>query len=167
MKDTKTPAIKTIGSLEINRAFLLRAWENQGFEQKIPMNTLINHCHATPFYQELSREFTNQYQDWKKGREETEFVAAAMISLLKNNGLTHPYREAISKQIVGRIREVIDPVSLSSNKRNDMLNTSFNMRVPDHVNEKLDEIIADTKKALHNCHMIELEYRNIGDDMEL
>lgn len=158
---------KPAGSAKLDQLFLQQAWERAGLERKAPLTTLINHCHTTPFYQDLSKLFTNQYQNWKKAREETEYVAAAMISLLKNKNITPPFRKVISERIVEKIKEIIDPSDTPSSQKNDTVNVALNIRVPTHVNQRLDDIIADTKKAMHNCHLTELEYRNIGDDMEL
>lgn len=80
--------------------------------------------------------------------------------------LRHEQR-IISERIVEKIKEIIDPSDTPSSQKNDTVNVALNIRVPTHVNQRLDDIIADTKKAMHNYHLTELEYRNIGDDMEL
>jgi hypothetical protein len=137
--------------LDVDEGFLRQAWRNTEYETVIPLQDVVDLCHAEPFYRDYTDHLLHNGMKFDDAVKQTETVAMGMINLLYNRShLEQETREQIASSIMLRLKfglEMAEPYAETTEEKVHIHHGDLDMHIPKSANNIMNEIIYNTRDA--------------------
>ena len=142
-------------SEEIDRDFLVRAWENSDFNDGLDINKMAYACIKQPQYEELA----DALYDAVGTNGEIITTAMAIINRLYNKSLSRDMERKMAMAALIPIKPAIDTI-LNENDYDDTLNYyELGIELPRKTADIIDGLVEDTKRTISLCKNLEKQHQ--------
>ena len=142
-------------SEEINRDYLIRAWENSDSNDGLDINRMAYACIKQPQYEELA----DTLYDAVGTNGEIITTAMAIINRLYNKSLSRDMERKVAMAALIPIKPATD-LLLKPEDYDDTLNYyEFGIELPRKTADIIDGLIEDTKRTISLCKSLEKQHQ--------
>ena len=142
-------------SEEIDRDFLVRAWENSDSNDGLDINKMAYACIKQSNYEEIA----DTLYDAVGTNGEIITTATAIINRLYNKSLSRDMERKIAMAALIPIKPAIDKL-LDKKDYDDTLNYyEFGIELPRKIADIIDGLVEDTKRTISLCKSLETQHQ--------